>query len=246
MPSKKKKESKKRVPKKKASKKILATKQPPLETSSLRRELAKFLDQKIKDPQLGTIRVGNYKWGVYAFYDYDEEPIYVGQTYELLRTRIRRHLTNQRTDAVAMNVLDPHEVHTIKVWPLAQFQELSTKEKEEFASAKDVLNALERWVYDESIRESKFGKVLNEKKPPPATVEIDVPSPVAGVVVSEQVFALRSHPDVRLARRSQILARLAQVIEERRVAGGLRQVLVVQAERLLWLAQQRLTATTKT
>ena len=52
-------------------------------------------------------QIGNSKFGVYAFYDYDEEPIYVGQTRESLRQRIGRHLTNQRTDAVAMNVLDP-------------------------------------------------------------------------------------------------------------------------------------------
>jgi hypothetical protein len=66
-------------------------------------------------------RLGNYKFGVYAFFDYDGEPIYVGQTNERLRTRIRRHLTNQRTDAVAMKVLDPFEVYEIEVWPLPQY-----------------------------------------------------------------------------------------------------------------------------
>ena len=69
--------------------------------------------------------VGNYRWGVYAFFDYDGEPIYVGQTNEQLRTRIRRHLTNQRTDAVAMSVLDPFEVFEIEVWPLPQFEGVS-------------------------------------------------------------------------------------------------------------------------
>ncbi len=62
-------------------------------------------------------RVNDAKFGIYAFYDYDDEPIYVGQTREQLRVRIRRHLTNQRTDAVAMNVLDPFEVASIEVWP---------------------------------------------------------------------------------------------------------------------------------
>ncbi|MDE3051298.1 MAG: GIY-YIG nuclease family protein, partial [Nitrospirota bacterium] len=54
---------------------------------------------------------------MYAFYDYDGEPIYVGQTEEKLSGRVSRHLTNQRTDAVAMNVLDPFEVAYIEVWP---------------------------------------------------------------------------------------------------------------------------------
>ena len=31
--------------------------------------------------------IGNSRWGVYAFYDYDGEPIYVGQTNESLRVR---------------------------------------------------------------------------------------------------------------------------------------------------------------
>ena len=37
--------------------------------------------------------------GVYAFYDFDGEPIYVGQTTEDFGTRIGRHLRGQRSDA---------------------------------------------------------------------------------------------------------------------------------------------------
>src|SRR6266545_6794948 len=87
------------------------------------REIRKLIEAALntKDEQGRT--VGNAKYGVYAFYDYDGEPIYVGQTSEQLRTRIRRHLTNQRTDAVAMNVLDPFEVFEVEVWPLPLFQQ---------------------------------------------------------------------------------------------------------------------------
>ena len=67
-------------------------------------------------------------WGVYAFYDYDGEPIYVGQTNERLRTRIRRHLTNQRTDAVAMRILDVFEVAQVEVFPLWDLQGVSRKD----------------------------------------------------------------------------------------------------------------------
>lgn len=82
--------------------------QPPFETMELRAKLVEFLSAKVKDPMSGLmVAVGNYKYGVYAFFDYDGEPIYVGQTNERLRTRVRRHITNQRTDAVAMKVLDP-------------------------------------------------------------------------------------------------------------------------------------------
>jgi hypothetical protein len=46
-------------------------------------------------------------------------------------------------------------------------------------------------------------------------------------------------PDYRLARRALILSRLAQVISERKVQGGLRRVLLTQAKRLQWLAARR-------
>jgi hypothetical protein len=62
---------------------------------------------------------------------------------------------------------------------------------------------------------------------------------VRGRIVSERVFDLRSHPDFRLARRALILSRLAQVIAERKVQGGLRRVLLTQAKRLQWLASRR-------
>lgn len=45
--------------------------------------------------------------------------------------------------------------------------------------------------------------------------------------------------DRRTARRSQILSRLAQVISERKVQGGLRRVLLTQAKRLQWLSARR-------
>ena len=57
--------------------------------------------------------------------------------------------------------------------------------------------------------------------------------------MSERVYELRSHPDFRIARRALIISRLAQVISERKVQGGLRRVLLTQAKRLQWLADRR-------
>lgn len=57
--------------------------------------------------------------------------------------------------------------------------------------------------------------------------------------VSDEVHKLRSHPDFRIARRALIISRLAQVISERKVQGGLRRVLITQAKRLQWLAERR-------
>lgn len=211
---------------------------PPFETSELRKSLTSYLNQQVADLHSGSERrLGNFKFGVYAFYDYDGEPIYVGQTNEKLSTRIRRHLTNQRTDAVAMKVLDPFEVREIELWPLPQHQQ---KDKSDSA-AKAELDWLESAVFQMLLKKSRFKAVLNEKEPPPAReVRFSKPPSWRGNIVSNEVFALRSHPDTRIARRAETLSLLAKVISERQVQKGLRSTLLTQSKRLEWLAQTRL------
>lgn len=209
---------------------------PPFETEDLRSNLTEFLLQEFDDPITGKPRaIGGFKWGVYAFFDYDGEPIYVGQTKEKVSTRIRRHLTNQRTDAVAMSVLDPFEVYEVEVWPLPQFQKTGATDPD----AKAHLDALEDLVYQEAIAGSTFKAVLNEKDPPAPTMMITKPPSLRFRLVSDDVHKIRSHPDFRIARRALIISRLAQVISERKVQGGLRRVLVTQAKRLQWLTERR-------
>lgn len=215
-----------------------SVKMPPFETAELRKNLKAFLDTIFEDPATGAkSKVGDFIWGVYAFFDYDGEPIYVGQTNEKLRTRIQRHLTNQRTDAVAMSVLDPFEVYEIEVWPLPGLQKKPSEKKSKTAKAQ--LNALESLVYKEAITKSTFKAVLNEKDPPSSTLAVELPKSFRAKIVSDEVHRLRSHPDFRIARRALIISRLAQVISERKVQGGLRRVLVTQAKRLQWLSDRR-------
>lgn len=209
---------------------------PPFETEDLRSNLTSFLATPFLDPVVNEERpVGAFKWGVYAFFDYDGEPVYVGQTKEKISTRIRRHLTNQRTDAVAMSVLDPFEVYEIEVWPLPELQNTGAK----VAGAKAHLDALEDLIYRRAIEQSKFKAVLNEKDPPAPTVVVTAPASLRHAIVSDEVHEIRSHPDFRIARRALIISRLAQVISERKVQGGLRRVLLTQAKRLQWLAERR-------
>lgn len=209
---------------------------PPFETEDLRSNLAAFIAEPFFDPVAEIDRpIGQFKWGVYAFFDYDGEPIYVGQTKEKVSTRIRRHLTNQRTDAVAMSVLDPFEVYEIEVWPLAQFQETGPSN----TRAKAHLDALEDLIYQQAIERSSFKAILNEKDPPRSDTELSAPPSLRYRLVSDEVHKIRSHPDFRIARRALIISRLAQVISERKVQGGLRRVLLTQAKRLQWLAQRR-------
>ena len=172
-------------------------------------------------------RVGDCKHGVYLFYDYDGEPIYVGQTTEKLRTRIRRHLTNQRTDAVAMRVLDPFEVAEIEMWP---FWDIDGEE---------VLDRAEFTVYTQALRGSRFNVVLNEGEIA-ETELIDLPHSVRETILPAEARQQREHPDIRIARRARTIADLARVISEREVQAGIRRTLLAQAKRLEWLAEERL------
>ncbi len=202
----------------------------PQEVAAIRQGIRAFMDTPGPDGE----KVGNSKWGVYAFYDYDGEPIYVGQTCESLRQRIGRHLTNQRTDAVAMNVLDPFEVAEIEVWPFWEFQDRKCKDREIGA----ILDAAEYTVFQHVLGKSSFGAVLNEKDVP-RTDAIDLPPSVRGPIIPEDLYDQRKHPDVRIARRATTIAALARVISERDVNKGLRRTLLTQARRLERLATQR-------
>lgn len=202
----------------------------PRDVEAIRRRIAEFLDTPTADNK----KVGNSKWGVYAFYDYDGEPIYVGQTNESLRTRIRRHLTNHRTDAVAMNVLDPFEVKEIEVWPYWEFGAKATKSVE----ARETLDAAEYTVYTHVLKQSRFNAVLNEKEITPTKLT-NLPKSYRGCIIPDHLAQERSHPDIRLARRATTIAALAKVICERKVSKGLRRTLTVQARRLEWLAAER-------
>jgi hypothetical protein len=207
------------------------------EVAAIRQGIAEFLDAI--DP-ITSRKPANAKCGVYVFYDYDGEPIYVGQTYERLRTRIRRHLTNQRTDAVAMNVLDPFEVLEIELYPFFELDEPRAGETSaEFQLRRTrTLENAEFTVYRKVLGESSFGAVLNEAEIPDGEI-VGLPTPFRGRIVPEDLYQLRKHPDVRIARRASTIANLARVISERDVSPGLRRTLSVQASRLERLSQRR-------
>ncbi|MGH3441236.1 MAG: GIY-YIG nuclease family protein [Nitriliruptorales bacterium] len=179
-------------------------------------------------------RFGDAKFGVYCFYDFDEEPIYVGQTREALRTRVRRHLTNQRTDAVAMFVLDPYEVHSLEMWPFWELEDRDARDPE----AKRLMSRAEWTVYEQAVRASRFGAVLNEgdiARDDP----IELPSSYRAVIAPAGWEDRSEHPDVRIARRAQTFWQLTKVASERDVSVGLLRTVVVQAQRLLFQAGQR-------
>ena len=202
---------------------------PPDEVQAIRRSIGEALNTTDDSGR----RVGDAQCGVYAFFDYDGEPIYVGQTQEKLRDRIRRHLTNQRTDAVAMNVLDPFEVADVEMWPFWSLQ----GKKGEIVDA--TLDSAEYTLFQKLLKQSTFKAVLNEVPVAKAPVT-KLPKSVKARIVPTWIYELRRHSDVRIARRADTIARLAKVISERQVKPGLRQTLLTQARRLEHLARRRL------
>lgn len=197
------------------------------------REFRNLLEIALNELDDESRLVGNAKFGVYAFYDYDGEPIYVGQTNERLRTRIRRHLTNQRTDAVAMRVLDIFEVTELEMWPLWEL------ENETREIVQERLDQVEYSAYVRAIKDSRFRAILNEKIPPVSPL-VELPTSYRFPLVTDDQLDERRHPDVRIARRAETISRLAAVARERgEVSDGLRRVLVIQAVRLTYLSAIR-------
>lgn len=199
------------------------------------RSIRKAINAALNTRDKAGIPIGSYKWGIYAFYDYDGEPIYVGKTNERLSTRIRRHLTNQRSDAVAMGVLDPMEVAKIEMWSLPRLQGKSGKDK----ATNETLSRVEFSVFQRVIKNSEFKAVLNEKPIPPASL-MRLPKSYSFPIVPETVFDRRKHPDLRIARRASTIAKLAAIISERAVTPDLRSTLVLQARRLEDFTKKRL------
>ncbi|WP_240135605.1 GIY-YIG nuclease family protein [Streptomyces sp. MUM 178J] len=205
----------------------------PRATRLIRSEIRKFMDQP--DPNDPTARLRNAAAAVYAFYDFDEEPIYVGQTSEGVGTRIGRHLTGQRSDAVAKFVLDPFEVAWIAVWTLPHIAAMKVKAAEK----RRQLNPYESTVYQRLRDESMFKAVLNEAVPEECA-PVDLPTPVRGRIIPDELWEDRAHKDVRIARRAAHVGRLSQLISERQPSPGLRRTLHLQAQRLEWLSNERL------
>ncbi|MGL3821326.1 GIY-YIG nuclease family protein [Sphingopyxis sp. R3-92] len=225
------------------------------ETESLRQGLKSFYDivptdadgaplltkfKKLRGKNGGhssvPVQLGAFKKGVYAFFDYENSPIYVGQTREKISGRIGRHLTNQRTDAVAMSVLDPFEVCHISVWPLPDLQD----EPANSPVVIDELNKLERAVFNSLKGDGQYPILLNEKDPPSSDDIDTLPECFSAQILPEILISIRGHPDTRIARRALTISRLAQVISERELKGtGLRRALVVQAMRLQALSEAR-------
>ena len=210
----------------------LSTTKLPREVDAIRKSIQAVM--RLPDPHMDGQTIGSAKTGIYAFFDYDGEPIYVGQTAESFATRVGRHLTGMRSDSVAKYVLDPFEVYAIAMWSIPWIAE----EVKGAGPRKQALLPYEYTVHQTLMTQSKFKAVLNEGDIPEAELQ-ELPEPVGGVIIPNEIFPDRSHPDTRIARRAQTVSLLAKNISERRVSKGLRRTLLTQTRRLVELSERR-------
>lgn len=214
--------------------------QPPHAVQLIRAELNRLMQQP--DPSCTGKTIGAARAGIYAFFDYDGEPIYVGQTSSSFSDRIGRHLTGQRSDAVAKFILDPFEVAYVSMWSIPQIGSArSPKDPSRAANTaekREMLDPYEYSVFKTLEESSRFHTVLNEGVIAP-TALVELPQPVRGRIIPQDLWDDRKHSDIRIARRASTIARLSQMISERQVSPGMRRTLLLQARRLEWLAESR-------
>lgn len=122
--------------------------------------------------------------GVYALCDLDDVPIYVGQSVDGIRTRVRRHLTSARSDIIANRQIDVWEVAYVRGWAVED---------------RDAIPAVENALFAMYDRKSPLmnGKTLAVQP------ETTVPIPEYQVVqiIAEEERLSRLRPQQRLPRQ---------------------------------------------
>ena len=104
--------------------------------------------------------------GVYALVDLDAVPIYIGQSIDGIRSRVRRHLTSARSDIIANRQIDVWEVAEVWAWP---------------AQGSEAINALEAALFAKFDGQSP----LMNGSIPVSTVEVQPARPVQTLAVMD-------------------------------------------------------------
>lgn len=132
--------------------------------------------------------------GVYALVDLDGVPIYIGQSIDGLRSRVRRHLTSARSDIIANRQIDVWEVAEVWTWP---------------ATGGPEINALEAALFATFDAQSPL---MNGSIPLSSTkVEPAVPAQVLEVMPADE-RERRKDPIIRLPRQIEHYQRLVDYI----------------------------------
>lgn len=153
--------------------------------------------------------------GVYALCDLDGVPIYVGQSVDGIRSRVRRHLTSARSDVIANRQIDVWEIAYVWAWPVEIIEEIEP---------------LERHLFHEF---DTAQRLMNGKPLLPLGKAIFVPEMQSVQVIEEAKRKSRLEPDQRLPRQIQQYSLLVDYILNVKNADHLKRSLDAHFDRLV-------------
>ncbi len=153
--------------------------------------------------------------GVYALCDLDGVPIYVGQSVDGIRTRVRRHLTSARSDVIANRQIDVWEIAYVWAWPCAERDTIADLDADIFAEFDQVMT------------------LMNGKALPPSMLAPQRPEKQVVQVVAEAERIDRLDPAKRLPRQIQQYNLLVDYILNVKEADHLKRSLQAHFERLV-------------
>ncbi len=151
---------------------------------------------------------------MYALCDLDETPIYIGQSTDGIRARVRRHLTSARSDVIANRQIDVWEVAYVWAWPIEDG---------------DAIQDIESALFHEYDTKSTL---MNGTVPAVPESHGAIPACESLQVLPDDEIARRQEPRYRLPRQAQQAASLLDYIIETMDKKHLRRSLHAHYERL--------------
>jgi hypothetical protein len=143
--------------------------------------------------------------GVYVLCDLDETPIYVGQSVDGIRARVRRHLTSARSDVIANRQLDVWEIAFVWAWPVAAKRKIDNTEKKKITIEEGhQIQRIESYLYHKFDAKSRLvnGTIVPELSKREAQ-SLNLSRPIKVQVMSDAEIELRKEPARRLPRQAE-------------------------------------------
>lgn len=168
--------------------------------------------QKFRKDALATL---TDQIGVYALCDLDGQPIYVGQSVDGIRSRVRRHLTSARSDIIANRQVDVWEIAFVWGWPVETVDQVAPLEGAVF-----VQYDAEQALMNGKIEHGPAGPVV-------------WPDKQVVQVIEETERVQRLQPAQRLARQIQQYNLLVDYILNVKDAAHLKRSLEAHFQRLV-------------
>ena len=143
--------------------------------------------------------------GIYILCDLDHVPIYVGQSVDGIRSRVRRHLTSARSDIIANRQIDVWEIAWVWTYP---------------TESRDDIGPLEAALF---YHFDKKSALMNGKLPKEPGRKVKIPEPAQKIqVMTDEEIAEKKAPSLRLPRQaehySQIVGHFLAVKNSKEIA----------------------------